>query len=150
MNGQTKSPNGWPISPDPSEIHIKLRTIPGTHIKIRVAEKAAPYLLGFAAEFHKLVEPIDQGELDDWGYNYRPIRGTIDRPSNHASGTALDLNATKHPLGKRNTFKPAQINTIRRLARKYHLVWGGDFGSRPDEMHVELGFPPTKLPIIGE
>lgn len=149
MNGKTKSPNGWPISPQPAEIEIVSRTIAGTDIKVRVAKKAAPYLLGFAAEFHTLVEPLDQGELDDWGYNYRVIRGTLDKPSNHASGTALDLNAKKHPLGKRHTFTPAQTNTIRRLAKKYHLTWGGDFGSRPDEMHIEIAFPPHQLPLIG-
>jgi len=38
-----------------------------------VPEKVAPLLVGFAAEFHKLIEPIDQGALDDWGYCFRMV-----------------------------------------------------------------------------
>jgi hypothetical protein len=104
----------------------------------------APLLVGFAAEFHNLIEPLDVGSLDDWGYAYRDVRGVPGKLSNHASGTAIDLNASKHPLGKVGTFEAAKVPMIRALAKKYGLIWGGDW-SRKDEMHFEIGINPAKV-----
>jgi hypothetical protein len=103
-----------------------------------------PLLAAFAAEFHKLIEPIDGGTLDDWGYAFRMVRGSTDRLSCHSSGTAIDLNATKHPLGKVGTFPAEKVPMIRALAKKYGLKWGGDFKSRPDDMHFEVEVSATK------
>jgi hypothetical protein len=103
-----------------------------------------PLLAAFAAEFHKLIEPIDAGTLDDWGYAFRMVRGSTDRLSCHSSGTAIDLNATKHPLGKYDTFPAEKVPMIRALAKKYGLKWGGDFKSRPDDMHFEVNVTKTK------
>jgi hypothetical protein len=33
---------------------------------------------------------------------------------------------------------------IRALAKKYGLKWGGDFKSRPDDMHFEVNVTPVK------
>ena len=96
--------NGWPASKDPAEIGIKSYAVPGTKRTLRCAEAVAPLLVGFAAEFHALIEPIDKGEWDEWGYAFRDVRGVVGKLSNHASGTAIDLNATKHSLGKVGTF----------------------------------------------
>ena len=111
--------------------------MPGTKIKLRCAKKVAPLLITFAAEFHQHIEPIDQGINDDWGFAFRNVRGSTDKLSNHASGTAIDLNATKHPLGHAGTFTPMQSVLIQALCKKYKLTWGGSF-SRPDEMHFEV------------
>jgi hypothetical protein len=136
--------NGWPASKDQAEIGIKSYPVPGTTIKLRCAEKVAPLLVGFAAEFHKLIEPIDTGGLDDWGYAYRDVRGVAGKLSNHASGTAIDLNATKHPLGKVGTFETSKVPMIRALAKKYGLTWGGDW-TRKDEMHFEISIGAAKV-----
>lgn len=90
------------------------------------------------------VEKLEGKTLDDWGYAYRAIRGQEDAGnlSNHASGTAVDLNATKHPLGKRNTFTDEQEIKIQALAAKYGLRWGGDYKNRADEMHFEINLSP--------
>ena len=114
--------------------------IPGTRRSVPVRREIAPLLIGFAAEFHRLVEPIDSGTLDDWGYACRPVRGRL-IPSFHAGGLALDLNALRHRLGARGTFSPRQAALIRALCRKYGLRWGGDYRRRPDEMHVEVILP---------
>ncbi len=139
-----RSHNGWPASKNRSEIGIKSYTIPGTSIKLACAEAVAPLLVNFSSDFHNLVETIDKGKLDDWGYAYRPIRGTTVHLSNHASGTAIDLNATKHPLGASGTFTKAQERTIRELCAYYGLRWGGDYQVRKDEMHVEVNISPEK------
>ena len=142
------SHNGWRASKDPAEIDIKSYTVPGTKTKLRCAEAVAPLIIGFAAEFHKLIEPIDEGALDDWGYAFRQIRGSTDNLSNHASGTAIDLNAPKHALGLVGTFPPEKVPMIRALAKKYGLKWGGDYKNRKDEMHFEIDITPAKAAAL--
>jgi hypothetical protein len=137
--------NGWPASKDQAEIGIKSYPVPGSTIKLRCAEKVAPLLVGFAAEFHKLIEPIDEGSLDDWGYCFRMVRGEATKLSNHSSGTAIDLNATQHALGKVGTFEAGKVPMIRALAKKYGLTWGGDYKNRKDEMHFEINIGPAKV-----
>lgn len=114
-----------------------LYRIPGTKRSLWLRRETAPLLLGFAAEFHRLVEPIDVRTLDDWGYACRQVRGR-NVPSFHSAGIAIDLNALRHALGRRNTFTPRQATIIRALCRKYGLRWGGDYRVRADEMHVEV------------
>lgn len=139
-----RSHNGWPASEDRKALGIKSYTVPGTKLKLACAEAAAPLLINFAAQFHEQVEKIDKGTLDDWGYAFRTIRGSDVHLSNHASGTAIDINATKHPLGKRDTFSKEQEKTIRELCKKYGLRWGGDYQVRADEMHFEVVLNPEK------
>jgi hypothetical protein len=136
--------NGWPASKEQAEIGVKAYKVEGTSLKIRCAEKVAPLLINFAKEFNELIEPIEGGTFDDWGYAYRDVRGVVGKLSNHASGTAIDLNASKHPLGKVGTFDAAKVPMIRALAKKYGLTWGGDW-SRKDEMHFEISIGPAKV-----
>jgi len=143
-----KSTNGWTASKDRAEIGIESFLIPGTKVKLACAKSVAPLLIGFAAEFHKLIEPIDGGTLDDWGYCYRDVRGRAGLLSNHSSGTAIDINATKHPLGKIGTFPNEKVAMIRALAKKYGLIWGGDYHARKDEMHFEIALTPAKVAAL--
>ena len=101
-------------------------------------------LVGFAAEFHATIEPIDEGTLDSWGYAFRMVRGREDRLSNHSSGTAIDLNANAHPLGAQNTFAEGKALLIIQLAAKYGLKWGGTYRNRKDEMHFEICLTPKQ------
>jgi len=137
--------NGWPASKDQAEIGVKPFEVKGTDRKLRCAASVGPLLAAFAAEFHELIEPIDEGTFDDWGYAYRMVRGNPTKLSCHSSGTAIDLNATKHPLGKYDTFDAAKVPMIRALAKKYGLKWGGDFKTRPDDMHFEISIGPAKV-----
>ena len=133
------SQNGWPVNPPRSR-----RTIPGTGVAVTVADgPAGDVLMHVLARFDKEVEDIDlkstRGELDDWGYAARPVRGGSDT-SNHASGTAVDVNATRHPLGVLGTFTRKQVAVIHEiLASVVNVVrWGGDYQGRKDEMHFEI------------
>jgi len=139
--------NGWPASKDQAAIGIKSYPVPGTAIKLRCAEKVAPLLIGFAAEFHNLIEPLDVGSLDDWGYAYRDVRGVPGKLSNHASGTAIDLNASLHPLKAINTFEPAKVPMLKALCKKYALTWGGEW-LRPDPMHYEISINEAKVAAL--
>ena len=140
--------NGYPASKDVDEIKIKSYPVKGTDRKLRCAESVGPLLAAFASEFHELIEPIDEGTFDDWGYAFRMVRGSTDRLSCHSSGTAIDLNATKHPLGKAGTFPAEKIPMLRALAKKYGLKWGGDFKSRPDDMHFEVEVSAAKAKAL--
>jgi hypothetical protein len=133
-----RSQNGWPASKNPEDIGVKSYPVKGTKIKLRLAKRAAPLLVAFAEEFHALVEPIDEGSLDDWGFAYRPIRGQTTGLSNHSSGTAIDLNSKIHILGKRNTFTAAQREVLDGLCKKYKLRGGYTYKNRPDDMHFEI------------
>jgi len=139
--------NGWPASKEPAEIGIKSYAVPGTTLRLRCAEKVAPLLIGFAAEFHELIEPLDEGGLDDWGWCYRDVRGVPGKLSNHSSGTAIDLNAIKHPLGKAGTFEPGKVPMLKALAKKYALTWGGQW-TRRDEMHFEVSIDATRVAAL--
>jgi replication initiation and membrane attachment protein DnaB len=139
------SPNGWPASEDRRALGIETFTVPGTKIRFACAKAVAPILVSFAKDFHELVEPIDQGQIDDWGYAFRQTRGSDRVLSNHASGTAIDLNAIKHPLGKSNTFNKHQRNTINLLITKYGLTWGGNYKRRKDDMHFEIALDQNEV-----
>ena len=139
------SDNGWVASADRNAIKVKSFTVPGTKRKMALNADCAPILIAFCAEFHEKVERIDDGQLDDWGYAYRAVRGKTTGLSNHASGTAIDLNAPRHPLGKSNTFTDAQEVIIRKLSKKYGIRWGGDYKTRKDEMHWEIVETPAQV-----
>jgi len=101
-------------------------------------------LMHFFLWFHETIERIDtQRQWDEWGWAVRPIRGQTSGYSNHASGSAGDLNATVHPRGVSiwKTFKKWQIVAIHKWMKtvKYRgvLTWGGDW-STPDGMHTEI------------
>lgn len=132
------SQNGWPVNPPR---HASL--VPGTDIRLVVADgPAGDLLIMFAGMFHRDVESISTGAggvLDDWGWADRPIRGS-DQISNHASATAIDLNATRHPLGATGTFTTKQRDAIHSLLRLFSgaIRWGGDYSGRKDEMHFEI------------
>jgi hypothetical protein len=119
--------------------------VPGTaDVRVTVADgPAGDVLIHVLSQVHARVESLEldgtRGELDDWGYAARPIRGGT-TTSNHASATAVDGNATRHPLGVRGTFTARQAAEIRQiLAEVEHVVrWGGDYQGRPDEMHFEI------------
>jgi len=136
-----RSQNGYPAN---DRALVSSRPVLGSDVRLSVRNgPAGDVLLAYGARHHRRVEPISNGRagLDDWGYAERPIRGSRFSLSNHASGTAIDLNAPRHPLGARGTFTPAQVRTIRAiLADDFDGVirWGGDYRGRKDEMHFEV------------
>lgn len=121
---------------------VRSATIPGTDVQVAVRKgPAGDLLLYAAARWHREVEPLRAGDgvLDCWGYAERTIRGSSTTLSNHASGTALDLRARAHPLGRRATFTAVQVAAIHRIIADCRAIrWGGDYNGRPDEMHIEI------------
>ncbi len=76
-----------------------------------------------------------------WGYAPRKIRGGSDYWSNHASGTAIDLNAADFPQGTRR-MTLSQIDACRAIVAQSGgaIRWGGDYGGSTlvDQQHFEI------------
>ena len=126
------SQNGWSVI-----TRTIGHEIAGVTIPLRPGA-AGRVLAEFARAFHQRVERL-KDVRDDWGYSYRKIGGSSSW-SNHASGTALDLNSLRHAQGRRGTFSSTELANLRRLLKEYPVIkWGGDYNSTPDEMHFEIG-----------
>jgi len=149
----TVSYNGWSASPNPSAIGIEKFKVPGTTRYIWLRRSAAPILLWMMAYWDANIEVIDQGIMDDWGWAFRQTRGG-GSISNHASGTAADVNATKYPRGRANmSFVKvlkvrAMVRRVNRAAGKILVKWGGEWsGHYKDQMHLELAPGTTPLDV---
>lgn len=86
------------------------------------------------------------GRIKTYGgaYNARYRRGSARRKyldlSNHAYGTAFDINVEWNPLGK-NPAAMGALGCVRELvqiANAHGFYWGGHYANRKDGMHFEL------------
>jgi hypothetical protein len=136
------SQNGWPASSSASAIGITGLSVAGHSFPSGVRGGQVHTILGYVARrFHNEVEALVTPGC--WGYNYRVISGSTSL-SNHASGTAIDCNAPRHPLGASGTFSSTQRTRIRSILNYCNGVvrWGGDYSGRKDEMHFEINVRP--------
>lgn len=139
------SQNGWPVLHEGSPLLYRW-TIPaksGTTL-LTLRNGSAGFLLAvFVLWWAEIIEPLVGRVLDDWGYADRPIRFSTET-SNHASGTAADTNAMKHPLGVEGTLTAVQKRMIADVLRtrfKGTLRHGAFYKGRVDPMHVEVNAP---------
>ncbi|GAA0492811.1 hypothetical protein Ade02nite_69580 [Paractinoplanes deccanensis] len=146
------SQNGW-VAGKPEEFGgLDKSPVPGTTVKLPQGVRrgdVATVLLYVAEQFHRTVEPLRPKQC--WGYAYRVIRGSS-KLSNHASGTAIDLNAPAHPLGAKGTFTAKEIIAIRKILAFCDgtVRWGGDYRGRRDEMHFEIVQPASDVALIAK
>jgi hypothetical protein len=144
---------GFPASGIPKTIGIKTYRVPDIDTKISLALRSdvAPILLYVAQQFHRRVERLHPGW--NWGYAYRPVRGSS-RPSFHAAGVAIDLNAPRHPLGSspRRTFTARQRMQIAAILREVGgtVRWGGNYAGRKDPMHFEVTASPARARTVAK
>jgi hypothetical protein len=148
------SQNGYPASPHRAEIGVATFQVPDRpDVKVALRGDVAPLFLAFMQWWNATVEPLVVPGC--WGYAFRDIPGAKTL-SNHASGTAADINAPKHPLGANGTVPAHLRGAISAKAGQLGLRWGGDYNRRKDEMHVELNVPLAQaralvgqIPILG-
>lgn len=135
------SENGWKTL-EASSPKLYTWRIPcrGGVVEIRMRGGSVGFLLALAVLlWDARIEPVFGKVKDDWGWAARPIRGQTTLLSNHYSGTAVDINATKHNLGAVGTVLRAALwRTLMHLRFRGLLRWGGDYHNRKDEMHVEI------------
>lgn len=140
----TTSQNHWPaLERSGNKLHTWVIPAKNGAISLVLRNGSAGFILAYVAlRIAETVAALFGKTADDWGYAYRPVRGYSTTLSNHSSGTAMDLNATQHPLGKVGTWTAKQ-------AMRIHLIlafkplgkvvrWGGDYHGRKDEMHFEI------------
>jgi hypothetical protein len=133
-----KSQNGWPVVPrsavDESPL-IRNVKVPNGVLKGDVAI----IFRWLVEQYDRRVERVIPGWC--WGWFVKNIEGSS-TISNHASATAIDINAPDNPMGSGTTRKSmtaAQIAECHALEDESDNVlrWGGDFG-RNDPMHWEI------------
>ncbi len=146
------SANGYPVLFDNRTSgdlpRLRKWIIPGTGRHLYARDGSTGFLLAVTALwFHERIERLDNAVWDDWGWAVRPVRGQTSGYSNHSSGTAIDLNATRHPIGVsiKSTFTDTQIRRIhlRVMFMAGTVKWGGSW-RRPDGMHFEIAAPIEK------
>ena len=131
-----RSSNGWSAN---DRGIIASYQLPGGRVALRKGDVSV-VLLWCANRWHETVEPLVWPGV--WGYAERLIRGSSTMISNHASGTAIDINAPAHPLGTdpHESFSTLEIRAIRAILEHCDGVvrWGGDYIGRRDPMHLEI------------
>lgn len=133
--------NGWLVPPH----KLKTFDIPGTTRRATLDSDAGRILVALAADYHETVRDIDDGRVDEGGFAMRDARLATGRWSNHASGTAIDLNwseegAMNSGWGARFFAKAKTRLAVAKIKARYGKVvqWGGDWRSVQDWMHWEI------------
>ena len=128
--------------------HPRLTPFPWITGRVRKGD-AYTVLNELCRRFNNEVEKINPAH--SWGWAYRPVRGAT-VVSEHAAGTAIDLNAPKHPLGRQGTFTRSQVTRINQILRDLDgaVRWGGNYAGRKDEMHFELQGGVKKLAAVAK
>lgn len=139
------SANGWPaLEADSTSLYTWTIPAKNGHLRIRLRNGSAGFLLCHFLLWwsERLDDLTNPHPADDWGYAYRPIRGQYSGLSNHASGTAVDADATQWPLGTEHMTNAMKAK-IRLRLKLYRgcLRWGGDYSGRKDQMHTEVNAP---------
>lgn len=134
------SQNGWPlVQPTAAGLRWNMPQVTGS---VR-AGAVWVVLFNLINQFAALVEPVQRNK--SWGYSYRRIAGSS-KWSNHASATAVDLNAPMHPAGRRGTFKKSQYATIATILKGLDgVVRHGE--SFADGMHFEIAPKATQAQV---
>lgn len=77
-----------------------------------------------------------------WGGSFEPrfIRGSDEVLSNHAFGSAFDINAAFNPFGAEPAFPGEEgcVFDLVSIAHGHGFYWGGHFSKRRDGMHFEV------------
>lgn len=142
--------NGWLVPPP----KLKTFSIPGTTRRATLDVDAGRILVAIATDYHETVRDIDDGRVDEGGFALRDARLASGRWSNHASGTAIDLNWSEEGAmgsnwGAKFFAKAKNRLAVERIKRRYGKVvqWGGDWRAR-DWMHWEIKPGVTRAQVI--
>jgi hypothetical protein len=150
------SENGWKVIESQSSKELVVIRIPNTGIPgipLRVQKDCAPLLAYVASRVHEEVCDLRKNNKpgkfqDDAGYTYRKI-GTGTKWSNHASGTAIDLNWQRWPMFKKRMSKKELLASTKIAEELSEVIrWGGNYrATNIDQMHWEIKPGVTKLEV---
>lgn len=134
------SQNGWTVFTSPPSA-----TIPG-YITGRVRPEDVDTIFTYLCE--RLNREVENVRPEwSWGWAFRAVRGATSGFSNHASATAIDVNAPAHPLGVTGTWSQTEKDKIHAILRDLGGIvrWGEDYTSRKDGMHFEINDTPARV-----
>ena len=134
----TYSDKDWPANKDRAAIGVKPFAPAGHDFPGGVKSGDVAVVLGYCVEqFHARVERLGEG---CWGHSYRDNKNRPGQVSRHARGIAVDINAPRHPNGKRGTFSKAQRQELQEIAAEVGNVvrWGEFYTGTTDGMHLEI------------
>jgi peptidoglycan hydrolase-like protein with peptidoglycan-binding domain len=106
--------------------------------------------------FHRLAADQLQGMWADWGkarlldriltydgsFVPRYVRGSRSVLSNHAFGSAFDINANYNKIGHEPALvgNKGCVRELVQIANAWGFYWGGHYNSRKDGMHFEVAY----------
>lgn len=137
--------NGWTANKTPSAIGIKdFPWTTGAGVK---GGAVWNIFNDFCEWFDKNIEPIRRDW--SWDFSFRKFTGGT-KYSCHASGTAIDLNAPKHPYGTKATksFSNKQISAIRKKLAEYNGVV--KWLDSTDPMHFEIAGTTSQVEAVAK
>lgn len=92
--------------------------------------------------FNELEVAGIHNDILSWGGSFVPrlVRGSTKRLSNHAFGTAFDINMEWNGLNKQPALMHEKgcVRHIAEIASRFGFYWGGHFRGRKDGMHFEI------------
>src|SRR4029077_9158652 len=141
--------NGWPANSDPSAIGVDKNAL-GAGVKFPGGIKGGDVavVLGYVADQLGARVEAPQPNPDGtgygmWSYTYKQNVNNPSSLSCHASATAIDWWAPRHPNGVGGTFSDSQVATIYAILDE---VQGGvDWLEGYDEMHFEISVSASTL-----
>ena len=123
--------NGWEVIDSYGDPRLDVKTVPGTTVKLRMRKEVLPLFLALVADYHREVaklRPAETGAFNPRRSNLSPTSW-----SDHASGTAVDINWNHEgavgggPYGGMQRMTDKQIKACAELKKRYEIViWGGD------------------------
>jgi hypothetical protein len=107
--------------------------------RMQFHKKAAPQLLALWSAWES-AGVLDRVLTYEGSFDARFIRGSTTELSNHALGTAFDINAKWNPLGAIPALagREGSVRELVEIANQHGFFWGGHFKRRPDGMHFEV------------
>lgn len=89
---------------------------------------------------------LDRVKTYEGAFVPRFARGSRTVLSNHAFGSAFDINYAWNKLGHQPALvhQEGSVRELVQLANQFGFYWGGHFSSRPDGMHFEVAVLQTK------
>jgi hypothetical protein len=145
------SQNGWPVDKSGAKQDRKALVRDVTVPNGVLAGDVAVVFRWLAGRYETLVERLVKGTC--WGWYVKQIEGSA-ATSNHASGTAVDFNADRHPMGAQpsGSFSSGQIKACRAIVAEAGgvLRWGGDYTGRKDAMHWEINTTAARVKAFAD
>jgi hypothetical protein len=121
--------NGWEVIDSYSDPKLDMKRVPGTTVMLKMRDEVLPLFLALVADYHREVAKLRPRETG--AFNPRKSQLSPTKWSDHASGTAVDINWNHEgavgPNGGMKTMTKKQIAACAEIKERYEIViWGGD------------------------